>query len=161
MKSYAAGIVAAALSWAPLPANTDIPPTAPLGALVLTSASGFHGALAEARAAEGLPALVAHPQLIRAAEAHARDMRRNSFFSHTGLNGSRVRDRVGAQGYDGCFWAENIAFGDIDEAEVFRRWMSSPGHRRNLLHARAAHYGLARAGSGQQTFWVLAFGAPC
>ena len=34
-------------------------------------------------------------------------------------------------------------------------------HRKNMLHRRALHYGLARVGSGQDTFWVLVFGAPC
>lgn len=129
--------------------------------VIPASVTNFQGLINQVRAQQGVRAISPHPLLTRTAQAHADDMRRQGYFSHTGLNGSKVRDRSVAQGYVGCFWAENIAYGNLSEAVVFQRWMDSRGHRRNMLHRRAVHYGLAKAGSGQDTFWVLVFGAPC
>lgn len=129
--------------------------------VVPASVSSFTGWINQVRGNQGLRSLSPHPRLEAAARAHATDMLRNGYFSHTGLNGSKVRNRITAQGYSGCFWAENIAYGDLSASEVFNAWMESRGHRRNMLHRRAHHYGLASAGSGQDTFWVLVFGAPC
>lgn len=129
--------------------------------VIPASASSFQGMINQVRARQGLRALSPHPYLTRTAQAHADDMRRQGYFSHIGLNGSEVRDRSRAQGYNGCFWAENIAYGNLSEPAVFQAWMDSRGHRRNMMHRRAVHYGLARAGSGQNTYWVLVFGAPC
>ncbi len=125
------------------------------------SATSFTSLINTVRSDAGLRQIAPHPLLERAAQAHADDMLRNGYFSHTGRNGSKVRDRISAQGYRGCFWAENIAYGNLSAPVVFQRWMESRGHRRNMLHRRPAHFGLASAGSGQNTFWVLVFGAPC
>lgn len=146
---------------------TALGPTAPSPVpsgpeqIIPASASSFPAWFSQVRGNVGLGPISPHPLLERTAAAHANDMMRNGYFSHTGQNGSKVRDRSRAQGYVGCFWAENIAYGDLTAAEVFQAWMDSRGHRRNMLHRRAVHYGLAKAGSGQNTFWVLVFGAPC
>lgn len=103
-------------------------------------------------------ALVWNGQLERAAQAHAQDMAAQSYFSHTGADGSSVRDRVTRTGYRGCFWAENIAQGQRDLASVMGAWMGSRGHRKNILHRKAREVGLARAAGNT---WVMVLAAPC
>lgn len=113
--------------------------------------------LNELRGQKGLSALTVSGKLTKAAAAHAQDMARRDFFSHTGSNGSALGDRVRAQGYGFCFAAENIAKGQKSERDVLQSWMASRGHRKNMLHRKATEYGIARA-SGD--IWVLVLGRP-
>ena len=143
--------------------EVQVGPSKP-AAVALTSVStagapnprAFTASLNNYRAQAGRPAVVPNPRLIAAAQAHARDMASQGYFSHRGKNGSMVRNRVRAQGYDGCFWAENLAMGQTSEAQVLRDWAASPGHNRNLL-SRAQEYGLGRVGD----IWVLVLGSRC
>lgn len=107
------------------------------------------------RAAEGRAPLAVSAVLSHAARAHAQDLARTGRFSHMGRDGSNVGDRVRRAGYGFCFVAENIAKGQGTPEEVLRGWMASPGHRRNLLAARATEYGLVR-GAGR--LWVMVLG---
>ena len=111
--------------------------------------------LNEIRADHGKGPVMLSDQLEQAAMAHASDMLRNGFFGHTGSDGSDLLVRVRRQGYHACFIAENIARSRRDLVKVMRDWMNSPGHRRNLLRADLANYGLARAQGG---IWVLVLG---
>jgi len=108
------------------------------------------------REANGLGSVVPDTRLSRAAQAHARDMVANDYFSHVGANGSSFSDRARAAGY-GCAAAENIAFGQRSEGEVMDEWMASPGHRRNILLRDAVQFGLGREGN----MWVLMLGRGC
>lgn len=112
--------------------------------------------LNSARAAQGLGPLTEDSTLSRAALAHAMDMQRNDYFSHVGQNGSSFTDRARAAGYS-CAAAENIAFGQSSEAEVMAAWMSSSGHRRNILLGDATEFGIGRVGN----IWVQMFGRGC
>lgn len=109
------------------------------------------------RAKNGRGAVALSPKLTRAAAAHAGDMAKNGYFSHTGANGSSIGDRVRRQQYGFCFVAENIAKGQGTLDEVLRGWMASPGHRRNMLHKSAAEFGLVR---GPENLWVMVLGRP-
>jgi uncharacterized protein YkwD len=51
--------------------------------------------------------------------------------------------------------AENIAQGQASVAEVLGAWARSAPHRRNLLNAEIAQYGLVRAPGD---IWVLVLG---
>lgn len=110
------------------------------------------------RSTKGRVALVWNDQLAAAARAHALDMARKGYFSHTGASGSSVRDRVDSEGYRGCFWAENIAQGQKDVRAVMASWMGSRGHRQNILHRKARDIGVAKA---SQNTWVMVLAAPC
>ncbi|MEO0344437.1 MAG: CAP domain-containing protein [Pseudomonadota bacterium] len=111
----------------------------------------------QARSDQGQSSLTTDPRLIRAAQAHAQDMVSQGYFSHTGANGSTVRSRVTAQGFRGCFWAENISNGRASASEVVNSWMGSPGHRANILHRKARQVGVGKSGNT----WVAVFAAPC
>ncbi|MFU8834137.1 MAG: CAP domain-containing protein [Roseovarius sp.] len=107
------------------------------------------------RAARDRGPLAVSVPLSRAAARHARDMALRGYFSHTGADGSTIAERVRREGYGFCFVAENIARGQATLDEVLLSWMSSDGHRRNILHDQAAEFGLARAPGN---VWVMVLG---
>lgn len=111
------------------------------------------------RAANGLSPLCLNNLLNQAAFAHSQDMLTNNYFDHTGLNGSQPWDRIRATGYKGSYFAENIAMGYQNAAEVFEGWRTSPGHNANMLSPDATEMGLARVGD----YWTQVFGngRPC
>jgi len=106
------------------------------------------------RAARGLPALRFDPALARAAQAHAADMVENDYFDHVSLDGSDFSDRADAAGYQGFATGENIAQGQASAAEVMEAWMSSDGHRRNILSPQSNEIGVGL----EQRTWVQVFG---
>lgn len=123
-------------------------------------ASGFGAELNSFRAAQGAGPVAPNARLQRTAQAHASDMEQRGYFSHQspgGPNGTGMSDRVAASGYRACAAAENIAQGQDTEAEVMAAWRASSGHRRNMLGARYADYGLGRSGE----IWVLLLAAGC
>ena len=66
--------------------------------------------------------------------------------------------RMKENGVEGAA-AENVAYGAMDTEKLFSMWMSSKGHRRNMLDPRFAHYGLASAEDGQgRRYWALVLG---
>ena len=117
------------------------------------------GQLANAeRAKAKRTAMTASPSLNRAAQAHAEDMARNGYFSHTGRNGSTPLQRMRSAGYFACYAAENIARGQRDAAAVMQSWMQSDGHRRNLLSSAPREYGV---GVADGPTWVMVFAREC
>lgn len=110
------------------------------------------------RAGNGLARPLGHSAALQAAaQAHADDMARTGNFSHTGTNGSNLTMRLRAAGYTACFGAENIASGQGTIAQVFDDWMTSDGHRRNILAPEATQFGFARTGA----YSVLVLGRSC
>lgn len=82
------------------------------------------------------------PRLSAAARSHSDDMAVNNFFSHQGSNGSQVWDRAEAEGYQWRTIGENIAAGQTSPDQVMAAWMSSSGHRANILDCDYTHMGL-------------------
>lgn len=114
------------------------------------------------RAAYGLAPLVANDTLADEAQGYADWMARDNFFSHTGPDGSDVRQRAEAAGYtDWAFLGENLAAGQPTPDRVVQAWMNSPSHRANILAADAAEVGLGHAyqsGTRYGHYWALEFG---
>jgi len=106
------------------------------------------------RVSEGLPALREAPRLGRAAQDFANFMARTDRYGHE-ADGRTPAQRAGAQGYDFCLVAENIAyefssegFGAGELAQHFvHGWENSPPHRANMLDAAATEIGVAVAQS--------------
>jgi uncharacterized protein YkwD len=122
----------------PPPTATDTPaPTAPPSCDPSGNGS-FESALIELinqeRQSHGLGTLSSQSQLTTAARNHSADMACNSFFSHTGSDGSLPWDRVTALGYSYSAIAENIFAGSSSAQTAFDAWMNSPGHRDNMLN---------------------------
>ncbi len=110
------------------------------------------------RAKAGLPPLTLDPALSSAALAHSQDMADHDYFSHTGSDGSTVDQRIKAAGYS-PLWAygENIAAGQPTPEDVVSAWMSSAGHRANILNSGYEHIGVGyvyAAGTPYGYYWT-------
>jgi uncharacterized protein YkwD len=125
-------------------------------AIVTAIADGVN----QTRAAYGLPALVPSRRLAEAATGHGCDMADHAFFGHRGSDGSDLQSRVTRTGYGLCLAAENLAYG-YDPGEVVARWMGSPGHRDNILRARAEDFGAAVVMGQDGPIYVLVLGRSC
>ncbi len=90
------------------------------------------------RAAHGLEPYRWNEDAARAARLHSEDMAQNSYFSHTGLNGSNPGMRLNAQGIDWMSYGENINAGTIQYLgfHAYDSWVNSEGHRNNMLSDR-------------------------
>lgn len=127
-----------------------------LGSSVDIGAAGTQ--LSTRRAGNGiLRPLIHSPQLQAAAQAHAEDLQATGQFSHTGSDGSDIRQRVQRARYNACFMAENIARGQPNVRSVVETWMGSSEHRRNILNAQVSQFGFANVGD----VWVLVLARPC
>jgi len=153
----------------PAPTVLGAPPAASGGtscgsaALPEQALRRLNAARAAARSCGGqrmaaVPALAWNPVLLGAARQHSADMARHNFFSHSGRNGSRVNDRVSAQGYAWQAVGENIAGGDRSVEAVMDGWLASPGHCRNIMGPAFAEAALAcveQPGTQWERYWTL------
>ncbi|MFO0548617.1 MAG: CAP domain-containing protein [Polyangiaceae bacterium] len=99
------------------------------------------------RQAAGVPALAHDDALTSVARAHADDMRRARFFSHTSPTTGKLEDRLARARIAVLFARENLADApDVDAAED--GLLASPGHRENLLSTDVTHIGIGVAEGG-------------
>jgi uncharacterized protein YkwD len=101
------------------------------------------------RARYGLRPLKLNKRLSRAARGHARDMVRRDYFGHDSLGGGTFVDRIRRTGYlrGARSWTvgENLAWGTRGRAAprvITRMWMTSAGHRANILNASFREIGI-------------------
>jgi uncharacterized protein YkwD len=120
-----------------------------------------------ARAGMGLPPLRLDQRLSRAAALHARDMLDTGRMSHQGRDGSDPGQRLGRAGYRWSTYRENVAAGQMDPREVMYAWMTSPGHRANILAPDVTQIGVGFAGGPgmmpggvPRLFWTMVLAAP-
>ena len=121
----------------------------------------------QAREQRGLDPLAASRSLSRAAARKSADILRCDQFSHEAC-GREFTHWIERSGYGGCGWAENIAYGTGSFAtprSIFRSWMNSSGHRRNILGdyddigigLQVGNLG----GEGGAHVWTQQFGSRC
>jgi uncharacterized protein YkwD len=145
----------------PSPTATAPPPSAtgpascnPLGNPEFEST--LLGLINAERSAQGLQPYNLQGQLQAAARIHSTDMACNDFVSHTGSDGSSVRDRVAAQGYSWSWIGENIyATGNTSSSapqQVFDWWMNSAPHRANLLSPNYVDIGIGYEYLGSSSY---------
>ena len=102
------------------------------------------------RTSRGLNALRVDAELMRAARLRAQEIAQK--FSHTRPDGSSWRTvSSGAYG-------ENIARGQKTPDKAVAAWMTSEGHRRNILRENYSSIGVACLKSGNVYYWVQIFG---
>ena len=104
----------------------------------------------EERAKQGLSALRTDDELTRAACVRASEIATS--FSHTRPSGASW-STVSASAY-----GENIARGQRTAEKVMASWMTSEGHRANILRASYSSIGVCAVVSGGVTYWVQLFG---
>ena len=113
------------------------------------------------RAKAGCGPLAVSALLTRAARAHAADMARRDYFSHTGRDGRSPFDRIEDTGYRFSTAGENIAAGQRTARDVVAAWMSSPGHRANILTCAFTEIGMGYAtGGGYGVYWTQDLARP-
>src|SRR5215472_14882815 len=106
------------------------------------------------RREHGLSTVKTDPQLTAIAERQANAMAASGVMDHSvaGSFASRI------SGAHLGMAAENIAAGTGSWAETFRMWQNSPGHKANLLQAKADSVGVAVARNEQtryKTYWAM------
>lgn len=93
------------------------------------------------RARHGLPPLKVDHALMRSARRHAAWMTRSRALQHTS-----------------AMVAENIAMGQRSVRGAMQSWMSSPGHRANILNGRYRRLGVAAYRTPEGTiYWCQQF----
>jgi len=113
------------------------------------------------REAQGLHPLVYDDRLAAAARDHSEDMGVQDYFSHTSLDGRTVGDRLVDAGYYYNTYGENIAAGQTTPEVVMNSWMSSSGHRANILNPNFCDIGVGYVyvpGSSYGHYWTQDFG---
>jgi uncharacterized protein YkwD len=96
----------------------------------------------QARTKRGLKALCVHPALMKAARSHSQEMLDKDYTSHNSYNGETLKARLKRfgytfSGYSYYRYGENIAwnYGSSSGPDnCFNWWMSSSGHRANILN---------------------------
>jgi uncharacterized protein YkwD len=102
------------------------------------------------RTKRGLGALRSNAELDRAARVRAGEIARK--FSHTRPDGRAWRTVSSAA------YGENIAMGQRTADKVMAAWMTSSGHRANILRPSYGSIGVCAVVSGGVTYWVQLFG---
>ncbi len=103
------------------------------------------------------------PLLAEISARHAGDMAQNSYFSHTGRDGSTPAVRVTRGGYKFRATGENIAAGQTTPDEAVAGWIKSPPHCENLMNGVFTEMGVAYAvnrTSEMGVYWAQTFGTP-
>jgi uncharacterized protein YkwD len=105
----------------------------------------------QARQAKGLPPFLKDAELTQVARAFSDDMLVRRFFDHTTPDGvsfderlaDRYRHRVRLMG-ENIWFASGYNPGKIRQLakEIVDDWMTSPGHRDNILEPRFTHLGV-------------------
>lgn len=102
------------------------------------------------RSGRGLRALRVSAELSQAARVRAIEITRK--FSHTRPDGSAWRTVSSAA------FGENIAVGQRTADKVMAAWMTSSGHRANILRASYGSIGVCAVVYGGVTYWAQLFG---
>jgi uncharacterized protein YkwD len=104
------------------------------------------------RVRHGSAPLRENAMLQQAAEFHSLDMAKRKYFEHQDPDGELPDARIVHAGYPPILVGENLAWGELAQstpANIVSLWMTSPGHKANLLEPRYVEIGIG-----------LAFGAP-
>ena len=96
------------------------------------------------RQTNGLPALKENFVLTSVAFLKMEDILQRQYFEHTSPTGEGAGDLTKQAGYKFVLVGENLAMGDfIDDEDVVKAWMNSPGHRANILKPSYTEIGVA------------------
>ncbi|MUK89555.1 hypothetical protein GMD78_14400 [Ornithinibacillus sp. L9] len=73
---------------------------------------------------------------------HSKDMAENNYFSHYGLNGEGLKERLEEKEIYYFAAGENIAAQYVDAPAAVEGWLNSEGHREALLSTKYTHLGV-------------------
>ncbi|MFE6223190.1 sigma-70 family RNA polymerase sigma factor [Streptomyces sp. NPDC057854] len=138
---------------APTPSRTVAPAPADPGERVTALVNRL-------RAEAGCGPLRTDARLTAAARAYARDMTDRGYYGHASPEGEFADTRMTEAGYRWSAWAENLAQGQRDPADVVASWRGDAAHRRNLLDCSYRDTGVAAVPGPSGTVWVQKLAAP-
>ncbi|MCF1508744.1 CAP domain-containing protein [Streptomyces glomeratus] len=146
---------------APSPVKTtaSATPASPSAPKATATASGTVARIVQLVNAErskaGCSPVTLNATLTKVAQAHSEDMASHRNMSHTGSDGSSPGDRITRAGYSWSTYGENVAYGYATPEQVMAGWMSSPGHRANILDCAFKQIGVGLAQPGD--YWTQDF----
>ncbi|WP_344633693.1 CAP domain-containing protein [Streptomyces glaucosporus] len=149
-------------AWTPRPAASasQTPTTSPSASASAAPAGDAAARVVELANSErqkaGCAPLKVNEKLTQAAQAHSQDMAEHRNMSHTGSDGSSPGDRIEKAGYTWRTYGENVAYGYRTPESVMEGWMTSPGHKRNILNCAFKEIGVGLAQPGN--YWTQDFG---
>jgi uncharacterized protein YkwD len=108
------------------------------------------------RSKAGCSPVTVNAKLTKAAQDHSKDMAAHRNMSHTGSDGSDPGARITRAGYNWSTYGENVAYGYETPEKVMAGWMSSPGHKKNILNCGFKEIGVGLAQPGN--YWTQDFG---
>ncbi|MDI9888732.1 CAP domain-containing protein [Streptomyces sp. HNM0645] len=108
------------------------------------------------RSKAGCSPVTVNAKLTKAAQDHSQDMASHRNMSHTGSDGSDPGTRISRAGYNWSTYGENVAYGYETPEKVMAGWMSSPGHKKNILNCEFKEIGVGLAQPGN--YWTQDFG---
>lgn len=85
------------------------------------------------------------------AKKHSEDMNKNNELSHVGTDGSKVDERIIAEGYVLGLYAENLLKGTATEEDAIAAWKNSTEHCKNLMSSNINEIGVGTAGP----YWTM------
>ena len=80
-------------------------------------------------------------------------MSSKNYFSHISQDGRTMLDRINKYLSDYTYAGENIAFGYDSPESVVQCWMSSEGHKANILQSNFKYIGVGYS----ESYWVQDF----
>ncbi len=145
------------------PPSPATPPVTLPGEVSALAAETFR-LLNEQRAAYGLAPLAWNVTLAQAAEAHVADCYTRGWCSHTGSDGSTMKERIIRAGYTPVRWSECWAWYETP-ARAVAMWMDetppNDPHRRTILSTWLTEVGVGVApGNGRGYYFIADFGTP-
>jgi uncharacterized protein YkwD len=135
------------------PVYCGVPPPTVSPPLVLQTSSSQEPAAAEqelvglinrARLARGLSTLRVDRRLTEVARAHSEEMAATGVVAHVSPRTGNAGDRLKKAGISVMLWAENVGTASSTGA-AHRGFMSSPGHRANVVEPRVSVVGVGVA----------------
>ncbi|HRT32329.1 MAG TPA: CAP domain-containing protein, partial [Anaerolineae bacterium] len=141
------------------PAVTPAPPPADIAAWPYETVRLMN----EVRASYGLPPLTYNETLAQAAQLQATDCAQRGWCSHTGSDGSDIKQRILRVGYNPASWAECWAQRQTPQGAI-DIWMDevppNDPHRRTLLTTWLTEVGVGVAQTTWGYYFIADFGKP-
>jgi uncharacterized protein YkwD len=109
----------------------------------------------QARSKKGIPALSTTDSLAQAADVRCAEIKKK--FSHTRPSGKAWYTVFKDFGISYRVAGENIAWGQISPTAVHNAWMSSSGHRANILNSSFRQAGVGHCTKNGTNYWVVLF----
>lgn len=112
------------------------------------------------RISSGLCPLEENEQLNTGAYLKAKDMIEKDYFSHQSPEGINPWYWFSLAGYKYKYAGENLAIGFIDSEQVFKGWINSESHKKNILNPNYQEIGIAVLNGdfqGRETTIVVKF----